>query len=174
MEKYLVGSKLLGLNNRDEDYIAITDLSEEFKRVVIDNKDVSLRPLSAVKKSTCFDKEVDIKYKLWNYQLDKDIIGQDFPYEYHILDYKEELKALLKEIVSRNMYGFNPRVKCRNKETNEYVCSKIFYHIAYNLFILENNSPIITDEQKEIISKIHDGKMSANYIDELRERILLL
>ena len=38
-------------------------------------------------------------------------------------------------------------------------------------FILENNSIIITSKQKEIIQKIHDLKMSSDYLDELENKI---
>ena len=38
-------------------------------------------------------------------------------------------------------------------------------------FILKNNSIIITSEQKEIIQKIHDLKMSSDYLDELENMI---
>ena len=64
------------------------------------------------------------------------------------------------------MFNFNKRIT-----TNNGHCSKIIYHIAYNLFILENNSPIITDTQKAIIQRIHDRLMPVEYIDELEKRI---
>jgi hypothetical protein len=50
-------------------------------------------------------------------------------------------------------------------------CSKLIYHFAYNLFILQNNSVYLTPEQKEIIQKIHDCQMPIEYLDEL-ERML--
>ena len=36
-----------------------------------------------------------------------------------------------------------------------------------NIFILKNNSPIITVEQKAVIQKIHDCQMPIDYLDEL-------
>lgn len=45
--------------------------------------------------------------------------------------------------------------------------SKLTYHIAFNIFILVDNSVKITNEHLQIVQKIKNGEMSIDYIDEL-------
>ena len=164
MRKFLVGSSLLGLTNiRDTDYLVVSE--NENNTDFNDGVDYRYRTTTNIKETLEF-KNNDGR-KLFNYQLDKAInkeFGKFIPY--NILDYRNELTRFLKEIVRYKMFNFNKRVT-----TNNGHCSKMIYHIAYNLFILENNSPIITDEQKAIIQKIHDRLMPIEYIDELGRRI---
>ena len=103
------------------------------------------------------------------------IIKQDFPIIYHILDYKEKLKRLLNLFIIQEFSVFGKVSKgVYSRNMNRYVLPKIFYHIAYNLFILENNSVKLTDEQLEIVQKIHDKEMPVEYGEELKQRILNL
>lgn len=51
---------------------------------------------------------------------------------------------------------------------------KNIYHIAYNLFILLNNSVTLTEEQMNIVQKIHDCEMPIQYLQELRQLYSLL
>lgn len=161
---FLIGSKLLNLSNcKDIDYLVLDDNKNNIYNQ--SNVDCRYRTITNIKETLIFKNDDD--RKLFNYQLDKTInkeFGEFIPY--NIIDYRNELTRFLKEIVSYKMFNFNKRVT-----TNSGHCSKIIYHIAYNLFILENNSPIITDEQKEIIQKIHDRLMPIEYLDELARRI---
>lgn len=165
MEKYLIGSKLLGLSNKDTDYIVITN---ENKKVSENGEDIFCLTKEQLLKNLNFN--VKNSFVLTgNYQYDRAIIGSEFPIEYHILEHKKDLIELLKRIVNKRLCNFNKRITQGNK-----CCCKMIYHIAYNLFILENNSPIITQEQKAIIQDIHDIKMPIEYLDELEKRILNL
>ena len=101
-------------------------------------------------------------HMLVNYQLDSKIIKQDFPFKYSILEHKKKLTQFLNDIVTYKLMNFNKLVTNKNG-----CCTKIVYHIAYNTFILLNNSTNITNEQKQIIQKIHDGEMSIEYLSEL-------
>jgi hypothetical protein len=167
MSKYLIGSKLLGLdNNKDNDYLIISD-EYDYKRKYENGEDVLYRSTENMQKFMMFD--VDMKTNagllLLNYQLDKNIIGQNFPIEYNLLDYRSQLIELLNMIVEYKLLNFSKRISSKGH------CSKRLYHIAYNIFIIQNNSPIITEEQKAIIQKLHDRQMSITYIDELSEMI---
>ena len=146
MEKFLVGSSLLGLTNiKDTDYLIVSE--NESGTNGQNGIDYRYRTMTNIKETLKF-KNNDGR-KLFNYQLDKAInkeFGKFIPY--NILDYRNELTTFLKEVVSKKLFNFNRRITI-----NKGHCSKMIYHIAYNLFILENNSPIITDEQKEIIQK---------------------
>lgn len=166
--EYLVGSKALGLKNaRDEDYVIIAT-NKEYERRVEKNKEYIYISENLAKEIMSFDVRKE-KYKhlyLFNYQFDRKIIGDSFPISYNILEYKGKLKELLKRIMEEKLYNFDKRVT-----TNGDNCSKRIYHIAYNVFILENNSSVITKEQKEIIQTIHDCKMPIDYLDELKIKI---
>ena len=168
MIKYKVGSVALGLNNtKDIDYVVISNKTQKIS--VMNNEgiyeDLWCFTLEDLYKNLQF-KSRDIFTLLSNYEYDIEIIDSSFPIEYHILDYKEQLIKLLKEIVNNKSFNFDKRITQGNK-----CCCKIIYHIAYNLFILENNSPIITEEQKSIIQDIHDLKKPIEYLDVLEHRI---
>ena len=165
--KYLIGSKLIGLaNNKDTDYLVL--IEGNTRRIYKDGQDTLYISKAAILERMHFklDFRQNARNLLFNYQLDKDIIGQNFPIDYHLLEYKKKLIELLKLIVREELLNFNNRVS-----TNNGHCSKIIYHIAYNVFILQNNSSIITAEQREIIQKIHDRQMPIKYLDYLREVI---
>lgn len=168
-KKYIVGSKLLNLNNiKDIDYLEF-DKNVEYERAYqygIDTVKVSKKELKKVLKF-----KVDLQKYYWrlifNYQLDKRIIEKDFPIKYNLLKYKKQLIELLNFIVDKKLMNFNARVTIDEKH-----CSKVVYHVAYNLFILKNNEVKLTDEQLEIIQKIHDGKMPIEYLDELKKLLI--
>ena len=164
MKEFLIGSSLLGLTKiKDIDYLIISE--DESGTGVKDGVDFRYRTLDNLKETLAFKNEDN--RKLFNYQLDQAInkeFGEFMPY--HLLDYRKELILFLKEIASNKKFNFNKRIT-----TNNGHCTKYIYHIAYNLFIVENNSPIITTEQKEIVQKIHDLKMPIDYLDELDRKI---
>ncbi len=165
--RYLVGSKRLNLDNpHDEDYLVIT--KRGYKRTSTDGIDEIQMSKSIYNQMTKFSMKNE-KYEylqLFAYQLDNKIIGDDFPYKYSVLKYKKKLLAYLNKIVDEKQFNFNKRIS-----QNENCCSKIIYHIAYNVFILENDSVDLTEEQKVIVQKLHDGKMPIEYIDTLKQKI---
>lgn len=163
MDKYLVGSKLLGLtNNKDEDYLCLTD-EDKTRKEFINGKEIKYTPIKLlIERLNNID--VHNMFTLWNYQLDEDIIGQDFPIKYHYLEHKDQYMKLIDYIIKNKEFNFNKDITADNR-----CCTKIIYHIAYNIFILKNNSPIITEEQKAIIQKIHDLEMPIDYLDELEK-----
>lgn len=164
-EKYLVGAKALGiLNSKDTDYVQI-DNQLEYKQVFENGCDIFKKSTNYLITSLKF-KSNDEFSMLSNYQYDQTIIGNDFPIKYSILDYKNELKEFLKLIVKNKMFNFDKRITINHK-----YCSKLIYHIAYNVFILQNNSTKLTNEQQEKIQLIHDCKMPIHYIDELEQMI---
>lgn len=173
MKKYLVGSCLLGLkNNHDCDYISVVESDDWtlYAREVKNGEENWTLSSANIAKQMNFelplDKNKGVRKYIVNYQLDKDIIGQDFPYEYHILDRRGDYIRLLNYIVDNQALNFK-----KNPHFNHGNCSKIIYHVAYTTFILENNSTTLTSEQKAIVQKIHDKEMSQDYLDVLAEKI---
>lgn len=165
MDKYLVGSYLLGLSNqKDNDYLVI---GEKPKDISLFNADEDIRFRKEEELKGCLRFENNSFGWIYNYQLDQ-VINPSFAtyYSYNILDYKDKLKERLKNVVKNKSYNFNKILT-----QGDGCCSKIIYHIAYNTFILENNNPIITAEQKAIIQDIHDLKKPIAYLDELAAKI---
>ena len=166
--KYLIGSHLLGLEkNKDIDYLVIAD-NCDYVHKFENGEDIFYRSEENLKRYFSFDVEFIQGYRIliYNYQYDQNIIGQNFPIHYNVLDYRGKLIEFLKFVVERKIFNFNKGIT-----TEKLYCSKSIYHIAYNIFILQNNSPIITPEQKEIIQKIHDKKMPIEYLDELEKML---
>lgn len=167
--KYLTGSKMLGLtNNKDTDYICFVDIdgNENTEDKTIDYIKTTMDRLQ---KTLHFERtggDSIYRNQIYNYQYDEFFMGKDFPINYHILDYREEYIRLLKDIVKNEDFNFT-----KSAIFNNGICSKIIYHIAYGVFILENNSPEITPEQKAIVQKIHDRQMPIAYLDVLEEKI---
>lgn len=166
MKKYQVGSKLLGLkNSKDNDFVVLCEDLVLTKRVIENGEEIFYKTKKELMYTLTF-KLINNSNTLFNYQYDRDIIGEDFPVEYHLLDYKNELILYLNKIVDSKLFNFNKLITCNNGN-----CSPKIYHIAYIVFIIKNNSPIITEEQKEIIQKIHDANMPISYLDELTKMI---
>lgn len=166
MNKYKVGSNLLHLENcKDIDYIVLTNEYGNYARRYVDGEDLIYMAQEFLNSLLTYQRK-NKRLLIHNYQYDKDIIGQNFPIEYHLLDYRKELINYLKDIVKNKMFNFNKRIR-----VNKLYCSKCIYHIAYNIFILQNNSPIITEKQKAIVQKIHDGLMPIGYLDVLEHML---
>lgn len=164
---YLIGSKLLGLENcKDTDMLVISTEHDYYREIKDDNIEILHRSEANILKFLNFEETNIYKYAqglISNFQYDQAIIGQNFPIKYNILDHKEKLIELLDFIIEKKIFNFNPRIT-----VNGGCCSKFIYSVAYNIFILQNNNPIITKSQREIIQKLHDGKMPISYINELK------
>lgn len=171
--RYLIGSYLLGLrNNHDRDMLVLDFENEDpnfYRRECVDGDDVVIYSVANLNQQINMKlplSHITAKRYIINYQLDKSIIGQDFPIEYHILDRRSDYIDLLNWIVDNQAANFK-----KIPELNDGNCSKIIYHIAYTLFIVENNSTTLTAEQKAIVQKIHDRQMPQDYLDVLAEKI---
>ena len=170
MERFIVGSHLLGIKNcEDFDYVVIDDTSEEYRKSV-NEENCHIFYISKPMLDKYMNFEIDYKKNLHNYliqyQLDQNIISSDFPYKYNILDNKNKYIELLKYVAKSKRYGFRKW----NNNGDKY-CSKLIYHIAYNMFICQNNSVLLTEEQKEVIQKLHDRVMPISYLDEMENII---
>lgn len=168
MKRYKIGSSVLCLDNcKDADYVVLSNEYGNYKMIYDkETKEDVVYITEEYLNSILTFKHYNMSLIMFNYQYDREIIGKDFPIEYHLLDYRNELVNYLKEIVKFKMFNFNKRIKCNGGN-----CTRMIYHIAYNVFILQNNSPILTNEQKAIVQKIHDHLMPISYIDDLEQMI---
>lgn len=159
---YLIGSKLLGINNnKDIDILEIVDGKNIYKREYSNNVDkllISEDRILKTLKFQCLDWK-EQAYQMFNYQYDqtlrKHFGHDDFPIKYNILDYKEELITFLNYIKTNKLWNYNTKIHGKNN-----TIFKGLYHIAYNKFILLNNSPILTEEQQEFVQRIHDKEVT--------------
>ncbi len=156
---YQIGSKALGLNNtRDNDYIVIVDKNNYYSRILTSEYELKLISKDFLLKNLNFE----TRYAIYNYQYDKQIIGNEFPIDYHLMNHKEQLIDFISNTIKSKEMNFNKRITVNNG-----CCSKLVYHVAWNIFALINNSVILTEEQKDIVQKIHDEEMPIKYIDTL-------
>lgn len=162
MLKIPIGSSVTKLKNcKDIDYLVVDAIDKlEYE----EGADYIYMSSSRLKSLLSF--EIDSYLLLFNYEYDNyfnNIL------DYNLLDYRDKLIEVLKNYVL-----FHDCTKCCYVKDNKKFLIKIYYHIAYNLFILENNSVKLTDEQLEIVQKIHDKEMPVEYGEELKQRILNL
>lgn len=171
MKKYLIGSKLLGLDDvkSDTDYIVIVGEEQEDSVVYDNGIDYHYRRLSSIENTMLFRLPYDsctIRYYVVNYQLDKDIIRQGFPYKFSVLDYRDKYIEMLNWIVDNKACNFK-----RCKYLNDGNCSQAITHVAYTAFIMQNRSVELTSEQRGVVQKLHDMQMPQDYLDELEKII---
>lgn len=152
---YLIGSKLLGIKNtKDIDYVEIVEGNDIHYRQFKDGKDILYESEDTVLANLNFTasrKEFSIIAYQYDQTLRKHFGHDDFPIKYNILDHRKELEELLAYIKERKILNYNTRLYGKNGHVPKQI-----FHIAYNKFILLNNSPILTEEQQEFIQRIHD------------------
>lgn len=179
-KEYLVGSSLLNLNNGiDADYFVFDESKDGFQLRTDKENHIDYFYASSTVLNRYFNFEEDYKtsinavrvYSIL-YQYDIDIIKQDFPITFHVLNHREEYIEFLKYLATNNASIFNIVIK--NRQTGLSYCHKNTYHIAYLTYIFKNNSLTLTAEQKQKIQTIHDRQMPLSYLDELKAEIMAL
>lgn len=91
----------------------------------------------------------------------------EYPIEWDIMEHKQGWKQILKNHIT-------------HEEAEEYyilengICRKTLYNIAYQYYMLLDDTIWVTGEHLDIVQKIHDRQMPAEYFYELREQILAL
>lgn len=170
---YTVGSQMLGLSGcNDLDLIYFGEAphrsvgSDHFIIMDLDQlKDVLLKFDEPNRFVRHFNRPICGYY----YQYSKCFHPEaDYPINWDVRDHKEGWKQLLKNHMT-------------HKEAESYyilqdsgVCRKTLYNIAYQYYMLLDNVVWVTGEHLEIIQKIHDLQMPAEYFYKLREQILAL
>ena len=163
MRKYLVGSKMLKLDNcRDTDYMYIKEENE-----VSDEKGRTVRFQNFIIES--FIRTKDIKSdpcKSWLlYQVTTGFHEEDdYPFKFDIRDYKDQwIKHL-------QAYLNDADVERRYTERGE-ILPKEMYHFEYQYHMILENKLWLDGEAKDVVQKIHDLEMPVSYFYELRDKI---
>ena len=162
MTDIIVGSSILGLENvRDRD-ILVLDSEREYSWFDLDKNNFHPVSYERLKNEMAF-----MPNRYWDgfyaYMLDSDINPNEL--DYNVFEHKDDMRKMLKEFnfERRGMVipeKYAPKIEFLDKK---------YYHLAYNLFLLQNGSKELSQEQKDIIQKIHDREMPLSYKDILAE-----
>ena len=161
VENIQVGSTILGLDNcRDTDILLI----DSPRRGSWFKDGINFHPVDneRLKAEMAFDTD---RYwdQFYAYMLDSDINPNNL--DYNVFDYKDKLFSCIKN------FNFDKLHIVPFDYRPNGVMSKRLYHIAYNAFMLQNDSKILLPEQKVIVQKIHDHEMPLTYERELENLI---
>ena len=164
MTDIIVGSSILGLENvRDRD-ILVLDSEREYSWFDLDKNNFHPVSYERLKNEMAF-----MPNRYWDgfyaYMLDSDINPNEL--DYNVFEHKDDMRKMLKEFnfERRGMVipeKYAPKIEFLDKK---------YYHLAYNLFLLQNGSKELSQEQKDIIQKIHDREMPLSYKDILVHEI---
>lgn len=165
---YKCGSSMLGLQNcHDVDWLVMDDKIGDRPSYRDQNgEEFFFRSTATIHRLLNFRIIPPPAWNFCTYQFDADIINQKFPIEFHVLDHKTDVVWFLNQVTKKELCNFSERIAI-----NGLYCSKKIYHIAYLIFIMQNNSVYLNNEQKEIIQKIHDLEMPISYVAKLKEMI---
>lgn len=165
---YKIGFSLIDEKKaRDDDYLIVI-ISDSFlyKREFKEEQDRYILSTETLKRRFEYTDE-DITKLLYNWQLDADIIKQDFPYEFHLLKHKEEAWNLLKILKEDKVFNCHPSITFNKENDDKLYMSKLTYHYVITKFFLENNKMELTLKQLEVVTKIHDFNMTwEEYLSE--------
>lgn len=167
MDKYLFGSKMLGLNNcRDEDWLTFVD-------------DYSNTDRKAGERSLKFYKKIverftqgknngeDFFKSCYLYQTSAGFFSdENYPFKhFNILEHKAVWIAQLKA------YMNSENTEARALQGERETLRKDFYHILYQYYMIKENTHRISAEALSEVQKIHDLEMPKSYFYELRNLI---
>lgn len=164
--KYLLGSKLLQLNNpRDEDWVTFIPEHPEGERKrgcrsikffnIILNHFIEGKNQPTDFYKSCF------LYQTSNGFFEGD---ENYPFEYfNILEHKEVWIEQLK--------GYMNHLETEELALKRDTLYKTFYHILYQYHMIVEDTHWISDEAKVDVQKIHDYEMPSSYFYELRDKI---
>lgn len=159
MENIQVGSTILGLERcRDTDILVIDDGHKYSWFDKPSNYNYHPRSYERIKSEMAFE---SAKYwdQFYAYMLDSEINPNNL--DYNVFDHKDKILSCVKNFNFDRLYMVPDKYRLND------ALEKKVYHVAYNTFLLINDSKILTPEQKIIIQKIHDREMPLEYGREL-------
>lgn len=162
--KYLIGSQFLKLQNcKDTDYL----LTGEQLSTVSLQKNESYLPIDFFQWYVDFlkgdeEKTTDSFVFFTLYQFSQGW-RPDFPVKFEMLDFKKKWIKLLQHFV--NSEEATKRMLTGGKAT------KVFYHIAYQYYILKENTYQISEEGLSLVQHIHDFGMEEKDFFELKNMV---
>lgn len=170
-QEFLVGSRLVGLESpADSDRLVVVENADEshYKALgCLEGVDTFERSTANIKAALDYrlDREKWHRAMIYNYQLDRALIGPDFPFEFHLLDHRHEALDLVGFVLANGLMNFNKILA---------PVAKSVYHLAYTLFILKNGSPVLTAADRAVVNGIHDRKTDPTFLDDLKALYLEL
>jgi hypothetical protein len=165
MNKYLFGSKMLGLsNNRDEDWLTfVEDNAKTAREKGCQSIPFYKSVISSFIRGTHITQ--DPYNALYLYQLSTEFYKEtSYPFkDFNILDHKEVWKNWLKAYINAE--------NIEQKANSQEYLLKNFYHILYQYYMITENIHFISEPAKAEVQKIHDLEMPSSYFYELRNLI---
>lgn len=156
MSKYLIGSKLLLLDNcRDEDWIT---LSEGSKKLRIHEK--MIENFMKGKNYPGDSYKGRVLYQLSN-GFYADSAEAPFPH-FNILEHKENWIQCIK-----SRFAFYDIDTIAQLE----ILPKYFYHFIYQYYMIKENTHYISEEGKSIVQKVHDLEKPGYFIYIINDMI---
>lgn len=175
---YITGSSRNGIRKpNDVDKIQFIDSSELIYQHGYDTDGACLFKISRGTLEKALTDPDNTKYlHYFLYQFDKHFIGDEFPMQINILDYRDTLKRIVSTTFHDEIAKQISINKRKKKQDGSYsiICKKLkkhHYHIIYTIFILKNNSTVLDETQMDIINRVHDWKMGYEYFDVLMDMI---
>lgn len=113
-----------------------------------------------------FGQNADIKYKLVPNWKKKDM--EIFDYQYHFIQYIEgrEIDFSTYDIFTRKEEYIECLWRCFNRIKDT---SKRMYHILVGVYMLENNSYDLTEEQADNVQLAHDNQCPEDCVKHIEE-----
>lgn len=162
--KCLLGSKMLKLNNRDEDWVTFID---ECARDAMSKNCQSIPFYKGI--TECFIKGGHIYSDPYNalfiYQISVGFHDEEYyPFgDFNILEHKDVWIKWLKAYMNDEAV--------EQKAMSQDILRKQFYNILYQYHMIIEDTHFISDEAKVDVQKIHDFEMPSSYFYELRDKI---
>jgi predicted DNA-binding protein (MmcQ/YjbR family) len=162
--KCLLGSKMLKLNNRDEDWVIFVDENAKITR----EKGCKSIPFYKAMHDS-FIRGTYIQQDPYNalfiYQMSaKFHEEEDYPFnDFNILEHKEVWIKWLKAYMNDEMV--------EQKAISQDILRKQFYNILYQYHMIKENTHWISEEARVDVQKIHDLEMPSSYFYILKDLI---
>lgn len=163
LNEYFIGYSLINPKKaRDIDILRLVSdddlvVSRELETRDDVQLDVLTKSTGLIKRQMDYDWSVANKLDLlcYNWQLDIDIIKQNFPIVFHLTDKTQEQLKVLETIFLKGRLNCNPNIAIELGSITNAVDKKL-YNVAATCFILLNKKAYFTDKQLNVIERIHD------------------
>jgi hypothetical protein len=164
--KYLLGSKMLKLNNnRDEDWVTFVEKHNPEKRI----KGHRRIPFFKMMMERFLGGEVhpdSMYHSCFFFQLSCGFFEGDENYPFKDFNLLEH-----KDVWIKQLKGYMNHPKTEKLAFSKETLDKTFYHILYQYHMIVEDTHWISDEAKVDVQKIHDLEMPSSYFYELRDKI---
>jgi len=158
-KRIIIGSRAVGMNNENSDYeyVQFSDSVDTFK--IIRSGQDSIYLWNPQYLNQVLNYKENPKFQLTTYLFDKDLNSEAMELGFDIMEHLDDMRDRIK------------RFCILHEEQLGKVQSKLWYHVAYQYFILKNNSKQLSEEQLDLVKSIHDHKPMTEFLKEMIDDI---